>query len=515
VILLGVVAYVGLGQVVDSIPNPMVPNAILAFNMVVPVVVGYFDGPLSGTLVGLLGTTLNFLVKLPISGADLYEVVAILPHTLMGAAAGFLARSRSRINTALTIIIGHTLNICGFLLSGLLDLSRIWDTVFWTGLIAETMINLILIMFAISAIRRIQERHWLPKREGIDRRGILLASIGVVGLGILLTIGFLSGIRFAAYLFIIPVVLAAVGLSVLEAWVTAFLLSLVLGYAVLTKGLHTASQEVALILLLNLVALVVGELADNVREQRRLAQQRLAELRRVYIELEEADRMKDEMIQNISHELRTPLSILRGYADLLAQESLGKLSPDQQKAAQETLRCSYHLAHLVEQVTVLHRVERGDLILRPLNIMPLIRDRAERFQEKALQKRCSFSVSIEDEIPPLEGQAEYLGEAVDALLDNAVKFSPGGGQIEVRVWTDSERVYVSVQDQGIGISLDQQDHLFHRFFQANGSIRRRFGGMGIGLALVREVTQAHHGDVWVESRPGEGSLFGFWLPLSR
>ncbi|MBN1179334.1 MAG: GAF domain-containing protein [Anaerolineae bacterium] len=277
-VALGSVCYVGLGLLVNRLPNPMVPDAILALNIVVPVIVGYFGGSLTGALVGLLGTLSNALIKLPFSGVDVFEFVAILPHTLMGAAAGLPFLNRSRIGTATTILVGHALNVIGFLVIGVLPRRHIDTSTFWTGMIAEMMVDVIFIVFAISVIERVQKRRpawWI--RFGFQKN-FLWAGAGIALLSVLLVISYLSGMQFAAYLFFIPVVLVAVLVGAAEAWLLALLFSAFLGWrALLTRTLDEA-DSFALILVLNLVALIVGELAQNVRQQRLLAQQRAERL---------------------------------------------------------------------------------------------------------------------------------------------------------------------------------------------------------------------------------------------
>jgi len=505
--------YVVIGQVVAYIPNPMVPDAILALNMIVPIIAGYLGGPRNGMLVGLLGTGLNLVVKIPLSGVDLYELTAILPHMLMGTTAGWVGQSRIRIATATTILVGHVANILAFLLTGLLPVALVLTAGFWKGLLAEMTVDLILIMVVIGAIKRRRGRWLGVTTQSWDRRQYLLFSTGVALLIFLLVYSFLSGITLAAYLFILPVVLAAVVFGSLEALFTAIFLSLPLGLVTINLGLAQAAEEISLILVLNLLALAVGELAGNLQEQRWLAQGRMAELEKAYTELREADRLKDHMIQSVSHELRTPLSIIQGYTDLLATGEMGMLNPMQQKAVGAILEHGQRLAYLVEQITVLHQVEQKKLVQEQLLVDILALSHVENFRRWGCGPQHRVNFLLEGSGFLLTGDPEHLGRAIDALLSNAVKFSPEGGEVNVKVWSEGGRVFVTVEDFGIGIPSEQQDKLFRRFYQLDGTTTRHFGGMGLGLALVKEVVQAHKGDIWVESQVGTGSTFGFWLPL--
>ncbi len=513
-VTVGITAYVALGQVVQFIPNPMVPHAILALNMVVPVLVGYTSGPLAGALTGALGTLLNFGLKIPLWGADPYEIAAVIPHAVMGAAAGSMPWRQNRISAGTALLIGHGLNILVYLLLGLLPPATLGDPNFWTGLIAEATVGIIAVALCLNVFHRFQERYWLPRRDHMRGRDLLLIGGGIGLLTLFLGIEYLGGVQVAAYLFIVPVVLTALQLSAMESWLVALSLSLLLGLTVIREGLAQASHEVALILLLNLVAMAVGELAENVREQRRLAEGRLKELEHVYAELAATDQFKAEIIQNVSHELRTPLAILMGYADLLASEGLGTLTEEQKKAAEGMRRSVRQLTWLVEQVTVLTHVEEGNLAWQLAQPVEVVHQQVENLREWASSRGCPLSLAVQGEIPELELDVDYIGRAIRALLDNAVKFSPQGGPVEVSVWSEGERVCLAVRDHGIGIAPEKQPHLFERFYQVNGSTTRHFGGMGIGLALVRDVVQAHGGQVWVESAPGAGSTIGFWLPVT-
>ncbi|MGC9357514.1 MAG: sensor histidine kinase [Anaerolineae bacterium] len=506
-----------MGQFTRDIPNPMVPDASLALNMVIPIIAGYFGGSLTGGLVGLLGTLFNFLIKYflyPLSGPDWYELVAVIPHALMGMAAGAPLLRQTRIGTASTVIIGHGLNILGFLLADLLDVETIREPIFWAGLLTETVVNIIIAAFVISLVRYVQGEGpgFAWSRMGW-RRFLILSVLNLLFLA-LLVIGCLNEIPLASQLFILPVVFATLTLGFLETWLIVVFLSLLLGYEILQLGLPASAQEVSFILSLNLVALSVGELAGNLQEQRYLARMRLEELQQAYTVLSEIDSLKDQMIQNISHELRTPLSMILGYTELLSAETWGALTPEQREAAGVIGRNARNLSHIVEKVTVLDDVRLGEITQHPVSLDALAQMEVNAKARWASVHNCALNLKVVDTTPPLLGDARRIGQAIEALIENAVKFSPDGGPVTIRVWVEGERAYLSVEDHGIGIAEEDQKLLFQRFYQVDGSTTRRYGGVGAGLALVKEVVRAHGGDVWVESTPGKGSTFGFWLPLT-
>lgn len=140
--------YVVLGQVVRFIPNPMVPGAIVALNMVVVVIAGILLGPAAGALVGLVGTSVNAISP----AGNPFEWAAVIPHTIMGLAAGLLGR-RSLVLGALTIIVGHVLNVGAFILVGLMPATQMAVTIFSVGLLAEVVIDLVVILIAVPLLR--------------------------------------------------------------------------------------------------------------------------------------------------------------------------------------------------------------------------------------------------------------------------------------------------------------------------------------------------------------------------
>lgn len=515
-IILGVLLYVGLGLMVHYIPNPIVPSAIWALNMVVIVVAGHIGGPLAGALTGGIGTLLNFCLKLPMGGPDFYELSAVIPHTLMGLAAGLVRPQHSRLLTASTIAIGHGLNLLFFGIGGLLPWSLFRIEAFWDGLFAEIAVDLILIMVLLNISQSLRAKTRDHQIQTLPPQQLALIWSALLGLTAILVLLFYSGVSLSPYLFVLPVVLAAIYLGSLAAWVMALLLSFVLIGAIsfaMGQGVDFG-HEISMILVLNLIALAVGELAENLTTQRRLAQQRLLELKNAYAVMSEADRLKSEMIQNISHELRTPLAIILGHTELLITGLLGKLSEEQTNSITAAHKHARRLTYLVEQVTVLHQVEEGKLSWQAVAFEVLTNVQIERLRTLAAENKCQIRLFVEKAPLTFEGDPEYLGRAIYALLDNAIKFSVNGGLIEVRIWDDQERIYLAVSDKGIGIEPQQRAHLFQRFYQIDGSTTRRFGGLGTGLALVKEVVQAHGGDVWVESTVQQGSIFGLWIPVT-
>jgi signal transduction histidine kinase len=247
-----------------------------------------------------------------------------------------------------------------------------------------------------------------------------------------------------------------------------------------------------------------------------------ADLRRTNVQLEEAnielrqlDTLREQFIQNVAHELRTPLALVRGYVEMLAR---GELDPEEQKVALEvTSRRVEVLVELVEAVTTLQ-----DLGSRPMHveaisptelILTACQMTAQRAANAGIELRCEECVNL----PSFPGDFTRLSQALHQLLDNACKFSPESTAVTVSAWVDDDEgaMCISVTDQGIGIPPEEQERVFERFYQVDGGPTRRYSGTGLGLALAREIVEAHGGTVSVESEVGAGSTFTLHLPLSR
>jgi signal transduction histidine kinase/putative methionine-R-sulfoxide reductase with GAF domain len=237
-----------------------------------------------------------------------------------------------------------------------------------------------------------------------------------------------------------------------------------------------------------------------------------AELATAYSELQEVDRLRAQLVQNVGHELRTPLGLIKGYVELLIGGDLGKVSASQRAALQVMRERTATLVRLIHNLTVLQAVPREALAVAPLSMAEIVRQVLIEFQGVAEEASIVFQEEIPDGLPTLLGDRERLELALGHLVDNSIKFSPDGGTVTIKAWADERMIHVSVSDEGIGISLDSIGRIFERFYQVDGSTKRRYGGMGVGLALVWEIVELHDGTVQAESEPGKGSTFTISLP---
>jgi PAS domain S-box-containing protein len=264
--------------------------------------------------------------------------------------------------------------------------------------------------------------------------------------------------------------------------------------------------------LLEAVAHQLGLGLDNAHlfEEVRL---RADELAAALARLEEMDRLKDQFIQNVSHELRSPLALIRGYAEMLNSYELGSLQPEQQKPVAVIARRARMLGDLVRDITLILEAEVHPPEPEAVPLDELAQAAVEDFQVAAEQADLKMRTEIASHLPPASGAPTYLRRVLDNLLGNAVKFTPAGGTIVVRVWQENEQVVLEVSDTGIGIPAEQLERIFERFYQVDGSVKRRYGGVGLGLALVKQITETYGGHVTVKSQVGEGSTFAVTLPI--
>ncbi|MBW4678373.1 MAG: response regulator [Desmonostoc geniculatum HA4340-LM1] len=253
------------------------------------------------------------------------------------------------------------------------------------------------------------------------------------------------------------------------------------------------------------------DLAKAVAAQAAIAvqQSRLYEKTRQQAErLLELDKQKTEFFQNISHEFRTPITLIQGPLESAVAAGEG-LSYSQSAIA---LRNSRRLLRLVNQLLDLQRLDAGRMqpSFRPCDLVEFVSQIVESFRPYCEKKGLHLTTQL-GESSTVYLDMEKFDKVLYNLLSNAMKFTPEGGTISVRLKSENYRCILEVQDTGIGIVKEQIPHLFERFRQAEGSANRSYEGSGLGLALVKELVELHGGQVSVESVYGEGTIFRLWL----
>ncbi len=239
---------------------------------------------------------------------------------------------------------------------------------------------------------------------------------------------------------------------------------------------------------------------------------RAAELARALDQQRELDRLKNEFVQNVSHELRTPLAIIRGYAELMDAGDLGPLADDQRTAVDVITRRSLMLSKMLDDLLTILSAETGRMDHTPVDIVQLVRTSLVDFELEVKKANVTVQSRIEPPVAPVFGDVAHLRRVIDNLLSNALKFTPAGGQVLLALYQLGQEVILEVADTGIGISPEHLNRVFERFYQVDGSTTRRYGGVGLGLALVKEIVAAHGGHVQAFSTVGKGTQFRISLP---
>jgi PAS domain S-box-containing protein len=231
-------------------------------------------------------------------------------------------------------------------------------------------------------------------------------------------------------------------------------------------------------------------------------------------EAEAANRIKDEFLAVLSHELRSPLNPILGWVKLLRSRNLDEKAVDR---ALDTIERNAKLqTQLIEDLLDVSRILQGKMVLNvcPVNLATVIEAALETVRLAAQTKGISIQLMLDPEVGPVAGDSGRLQQIVWNLLSNAVKFTPSGGQVEVRLQQVGDGAQIQVKDTGKGISPEFLPHVFECFRQADSKTTRQFGGLGLGLAIVRHLTELHGGTVRAESSgEGQGATFTVQLPL--
>jgi signal transduction histidine kinase len=263
----------------------------------------------------------------------------------------------------------------------------------------------------------------------------------------------------------------------------------------------------------------IEELADAFNDMTENLQQTIGRLRQANVELQALDQVKVDLVANVSHELRTPLTALKGFLELLDEGELGELGGDAHRAVTVCRRNVDRLALRVEDLVQLSQMEKAwpeQLSYEPIDVTELISMICEIYEVRIDAKNQTLTLDSPPDPPQIIGNDEQIERVVINLLDNAMKFTPENGTISISVeecdHENREGVLIRVADSGVGIPSSELVRIFDRFHQVDPSIRRRYGGMGLGLSLVHHIVESHGGVVWAESESGQGATFFVWLP---
>jgi two-component system phosphate regulon sensor histidine kinase PhoR len=230
-------------------------------------------------------------------------------------------------------------------------------------------------------------------------------------------------------------------------------------------------------------------------------------------DLKRLERVRQDFVANVSHELRTPLTAVRGYVEALLDEDRGN-DPQTGKFLQIIERHTQRMEKIVSDLLLLSEMESPDRILNrnPLHLEALISSAVEILRPTAESKKQTLQMEITTQLPSVSGDSQKIHQVVVNLLSNAISYTQEGGHIAVGVQPAEGGVKVSVTDNGIGIPPEYLSRIFERFYRVDKSRSKEEGGTGLGLSIVKHIVEVHGGWVNVESKPGQGSRFCFFLP---
>jgi signal transduction histidine kinase len=249
------------------------------------------------------------------------------------------------------------------------------------------------------------------------------------------------------------------------------------------------------------------DLREEVAERKRAE----ALIREQNERLKELDRMKSEFLSTAAHELRTPLTSILGFSEILLKRKVGKKRQD--TFLKTINKEAEGLADIINDLLDVSGIESGrgfKMKKAPIELKEVILENVDLF--KSQTDKHTFKMNIPPDLPKIEADKDRIGQVIENLLSNALKFSPQGGEITVSVEEVNDGVKTIVTDKGMGISKKDLPHVFEKFYRAERVSRLAIGGTGLGLAIAKYIVESHGGRIWAESKLGKGSTFSFTLP---
>lgn len=226
------------------------------------------------------------------------------------------------------------------------------------------------------------------------------------------------------------------------------------------------------------------------------------------------DDFYNDLISIVAHDLKTPISAVKGFIELVQQA--GPLNDQQTYFSERALTTLQRMENLVSDLleyTRLNAETQFDLV--EFDLRQVIFDAVEMLEEVATRRQITFQTEVQEDAVLVTADARLIGQVVNNLISNAIKYNREGGLVAIRIYKSDENIRVDIQDTGFGIPQDDVHRVFDRFYRVKGNPgSAKVEGSGLGLAIVQTIIQKHNGRIWVESVEGEGSTFSFVLPLA-
>ncbi|MCK9603379.1 MAG: ATP-binding protein [Candidatus Omnitrophica bacterium] len=275
--------------------------------------------------------------------------------------------------------------------------------------------------------------------------------------------------------------------------------------------------------LITILSNQLGQALDNARlfentwqahqELENRVEQRTHELTLALDEVRKISKRKTDFVSSVSHELRTPLTSIKGYASILLAEKLGALPSEVKLRLEKINRHSDELAQLVNDLLDISRIQSGRVIMKreSHNLKEIINGAVELLSEQLKERQIELSVDMPEEAN-VSVDAGQIKRVFINIIGNAIKFTPPKGKISISVRKAGKNIEVDTSDTGCGIPEEARESIFEEFYRVENAINEEVKGTGLGLALVKNIIEAHKGKIWVTSKIGAGSTFSFVLP---
>lgn len=249
----------------------------------------------------------------------------------------------------------------------------------------------------------------------------------------------------------------------------------------------------------------IGDLADTINTMA----EKLGEIDH---ERQKLDKIRDDFLANVSHELKTPLTVMQGFLEALQDGLINE--GGRQKYYGVMYEETIHMNRLVDDILNLIKLENKEILIskHQISVEPLLHKAAFKFKQKVMEKNIKIEVNVKDGLPKVYADPDRLEQILNNILQNAVNFTEEG-QIKIDAEKDDSFVLIKIADTGIGISQEDQEMIWERFFKVDRGRSKKYKGTGLGLAIVKELIEAHQGKIAVSSEINEGTTIKIWIPV--
>lgn len=228
------------------------------------------------------------------------------------------------------------------------------------------------------------------------------------------------------------------------------------------------------------------------------------------------DKLKSQFVSVAAHQLRTPLSIIKWSLGMLLGGDIGKITKDQEQTVDKAFQTNERMIRLVNDLLNVSRIEEGRYVYQPkiVQFEELVKDICDSSKDRIKAKKISFKLNLgkSKKEKVVKVDVEKMTLAIKNLVDNAISYTPSGGEIEVKVKRGRQKIEFSIRDTGMGIPKKEQDKVFSRFFRGTNAVKKETEGTGLGLFISKNIIEAHDGKIWFESKEHKGTTFYFTLP---